>query len=101
MRKILNKILYSMCCEEVKLILNRMEDCPNDFMNFQSTEIQLDPSEFKLSYTNLPWVESDRRWRTLIEAGSFSRYEYYVIRRRLRQLDIESTKQKVYEVLFK
>jgi hypothetical protein len=105
----LNKILYSLCSEEVKLVLKRMEDRPSDFTHFQpvlATNVSQDPTKFKLT-SPPPWApavsltEPDRRWRMLIESGIFSRFESYVLRRRLRQLDIKATHQKIYEVLFK
>ena len=103
-----NKLLGIFCSEEVKLILKRMGDRPNDFTHFQPL-IALtkrppdDPSKFIL--TNPPsevsLTEPDRRWRALVETGIFTRYESYVIRRKLKQLDITATRQKIYEVLFK
>lgn len=89
----LNKILYYFCSEEIKLILKRMEDKPSDFTRFNS--INHDSSKFTLTAPN----QFDLRWRMLIESGVFSRYESYVLRRRLRHLDIEATRQSVYEVL--
>ena len=103
----INKILYILCSEEVKLILKRMDERPNDFTHFQTaitlSRPSMDPSQFTL--TSPPSShspnESDRRWRMLVETGIFTKYESYVLRRRLRQLDIRATHQKVYEVLFK
>lgn len=89
----LNKILYHFCSEEIKLVLKRMEDRPSDFTRFHL--VSHDPSNFTLTAQNQSYL----RWRILVESGVFSRYESYVLRRRLRQLDIENTRQSVYEVL--
>lgn len=104
----INKILGIFCSEEVKLILKRMEDRPNDFTHFQPL-IALtkrppdDPSKFTLTHppSGANLTEPDRRWRTLVETGTFTSYETYVLRRRMRQMDITATRQKIYEVLFR
>lgn len=103
----INKLLGIFCSEEVKLILKRMDDRPNDFTHFQpfvalTKRPPMDPSKFTLTPPpDTSLTESDRRWRALVETGVFTRYESYVIRRKLRQLDITATRQKIYEVLFK
>lgn len=105
----INKLLGVFCSEEVKLVLKRMDDRPSDFTHFQPV-LALnvarrvpDPSKFTLTHSpsEVNLTEPDRRWRTLIETGIFTPYESYVLRRRLKQLDVTATRQKIYEVLFK
>ena len=92
----INKLLYYLSSEEVRLILKRMSERPDDFTRIRPNTFQ-DPSDFKLTYSD---SEADYRWRMLVDAGVFSRFESYVLHRRLRQLDIAATRRKVYEVLF-
>lgn len=95
----LNKILYHFCSEEIKLVLKRMEDRPSDFMR-DPPDVRPELGPFTLTaFTPTAPKQSDSRWRMLVECGVFSRYESYVLRRRLRQIDIEDTRQSVYEVL--
>lgn len=105
----LNKILYHFCSEEIKLVLKRMEDRPSDFMR-NPPDVRPELGPFAAAYgitltastastASTAPKQSDSRWRMLVECGVFSRYESYVLRRRLRQIDIEDTRQSVYEVL--
>lgn len=85
-------LLKHFCSGEVRLIVQRMRDFPEQFSTYQSQSVQ----PFTLRPSN---AEQDIRWRMLVETGKFTPVESFVLKRNLTNIDIQATRKKVYEVL--
>lgn len=83
MPNLFDYLLYKLCSDPVKILLDRMDINQEAFNKYRSGV----------------WSSTDRAWLDLALTGTFSPFENLVIKRKLRKLNLRFTQERILSVL--
>ena len=83
MPNLIDRILYEFCCDQVKILLDRMDTHPE---MFTSNRVGL-------------WGAGEMVWLELAMNGTYRRYERWAIERKLHRLELKHSRERILAVL--
>lgn len=83
MPNLLDKVLHNLACDQVKILLDRMDTNPECFTPLRAGT----------------WEGPDLTWLDIARHGVFSPLERWAINRKMHQLDLVASRERILETL--
>lgn len=81
----LERVVYARCCAQVQILLNRIQERPEEFFNISPTVLTHDFQSLS--------------WRAIALHGVFRPHEAWLVRRLIRKISLKSTRDAILETL--